>query len=143
MEIRIDKNDDIESTVKLNLHKYNQQNCEYIKNNSSFAHNYKQNINFGIFEDDKCYGGAVGQILFGWYNLSDFWIDEKVRKLGYGSKIIKCIEHIAKENNCLGVRIDTWNFQAPDFYKKLGYIVWGEFKDCPPGTVHYYLYKRF
>ena len=56
---------------------------------------------------------------------------------------MKICQEFAKENNCIGVQLDTWNFQAPEFYKKLGYIVWGEFKDCPPGTTHYYLYKKF
>ena len=40
-------------------------------------------------------------------------------------------------------RYNVKNCKYPEFYKKLGYIVWGEFKDCPPGTIHYYLYKKF
>ena len=143
LEIKLDLNQDINSIVKLRLHRYNVKHCKYMEEHSSYAHNDKIHANFGIFVDDKCLGGAVGYILFGWYMLTDFCIDESLRGQGYGEKIIRKIEQFAKDNNCIGVQMDTWNFQAPEFYKKLGYTVWGEFKDCPPGTTHYYLYKKF
>lgn len=57
--------------------------------------------------------------------------------------MINEIEQFAIKNKALGVKIDSWSFQAPKFYPKLGYIIWAEFKDCPPGTTHYYLYKKF
>ena len=39
LKIELDDKKDVEGYVLLNLHKYNQQNCEYIKENSSYAHN--------------------------------------------------------------------------------------------------------
>lgn len=143
VEIKIDSNHDIDNIVKFNLFKYNQENCEYVRNNSSYAHNNHKYLNVGLFDGEKCVGGAIGEICFDWYYLSDFWIDENYRGQGYGIRIIKKIEEIARQNNALGVRIDSWDFQAPEFYKKLGYKEWGRFIDCPPGTIHYYMYKRF
>ena len=57
--------------------------------------------------------------------------------------MIKIVEKFAKENNALGVRVDSWSFQAPLFYQKLGYKVCNVFEDCPPGTKTYYMYKKF
>ena len=37
----------------------------------------------------------------------------------------------------------TWDFQAKEFYEKLGYEVFGKIKDCPPDTIHYDLKKVF
>lgn len=37
--IEKDNCNDVEHFVKFNLHKYNQKNCDYIRNNSSYAHN--------------------------------------------------------------------------------------------------------
>lgn len=143
IKIKKDDKKDAQGYVWFNLHKYNQKNCEYISKNSSYAHNDEINGDFIIYDNDNVIGGALGTIIFGWYHLTDFCINEQYRNKGLGSKVIKKIEEFAKENNALGVKIDSWNFQAPKFYQKLGYTVWGEFKDCPPGTVHYYLYKKF
>ena len=141
--IKKDNCKDVEQFVKFNLHKYNQKNCDYIRNNSSYAHNNTINGDFIIYDNNEIIGGALGYIRWGWYQLTDFYIDEEYRCKGLGSKIVKTIEQFAKENNAIGVKIDSWSFQAPKFYQKLGYIVWGQFEDCPPGTIHYYLYKKF
>jgi hypothetical protein len=38
--------------------------------------------------------------------------------------------------------LDTFSFQAPDFYKKLGYEVFGELQDFPHGHQRYFMKKR-
>jgi hypothetical protein len=40
------------------------------------------------------------------------------------------------------VFLDTFSFQAPGFYQKLGYRVFGELVDFPPGHTRQYLTKR-
>ncbi len=143
LKIELDNKKDVEGYVKFNLHKYNQQNCRYIRENSSYAHNNKINGDFIIYDNDRIIGGALGYIIWNWYHLTDFYISEEYRNKGIGKQVIQEIEQFAKRNHAMGVKIDSWSFQAPKFYQKLGYIVWGEFKDCPPGTIHYYLYKKF
>lgn len=44
--------------------------------------------------------------------------------------------------NQTGIRMETWDFQARGFYEKNGYNVFGEIKDCPPGTICYFLKKE-
>lgn len=39
--------------------------------------------------------------------------------------------------------METWDFQAKGFYEKNGYTVFAEIKDCPPGTICYFLKKEF
>lgn len=51
-------------------------------------------------------------------------------------------EAIAHDKGCVGVWLDTFSFQAPDFYQKLGYSVFGELKDYPPGYSRFFLQKR-
>ena len=53
LKIELDDKKDVEGYVLLNLHKYNQQNCEYIKENSSYAHNNEINGDFIIYDNDK------------------------------------------------------------------------------------------
>ena len=80
--IEKDNCNDVEQFVKFNLHKYNQKNCDYIRNNSSYAHNNTINGDFIIYDNNEIIGGALGYIRFGWYQLTDFYIDERYRGKG-------------------------------------------------------------
>lgn len=121
---------------------YNRSKCEWIRNNTK-ENETTRYYNFGVYEDKQLIGGAVGVIQFGWYFLEELWIDEKYRGKNIGTLLIDKIENCAKENNALGVRMETWNFQARGFYEKMEYEVYSTFEDCPPGTIDYFLKKRF
>ncbi|AFQ14745.1 GNAT family N-acetyltransferase [Bacillus thuringiensis] len=69
-------------------------------------------------------------------------VTEEYRHEGYGNKLIKLIEEFAIEKGCRLINLDTFSFQAPDFYKKHGYKVIGVSEDHPKGHNHYYLEKR-
>ena len=45
------------------------------------------------------------------------------------------------ERGCHSAWVDTFSFQAPGFYRKLGYEVFGEL-DYPPGHKRFFLRKR-
>lgn len=44
---------------------------------------------------------------------------------------------------CIGAHLDTYDYQAPDFYRKLGYEVFGSIEDHPPGHTRFWMRKRF
>jgi hypothetical protein len=46
------------------------------------------------------------------------------------------------ERGCLNAFLETFSFQAPLFYQKLGYEVFGRADDWPVGHTHYFLKKR-
>ena len=71
-----------------------------------------------------------------------FWIEENIRKRGYGKKLLTEMEKLAKEKGCDIIEVDTFSFQAPDFYIKNGYEVIGIAENVPRGHKHYYLYKN-
>ena len=70
------------------------------------------------------------------------WIDEMYRKQGLGSKMLEEIERIALEEGCHLIHLDTFDFQAKDFYIKHGYEVFGVLEDCPKEHCRYYLKKK-
>jgi hypothetical protein len=47
-------------------------------------------------------------------------------------------EEKARERGAKNAYLDTFSFQAPDFYKRLGYDVFGELPDCPHGHQRYF-----
>ncbi|MFN8672739.1 MAG: GNAT family N-acetyltransferase [Candidatus Sericytochromatia bacterium] len=73
--------------------------------------------------------------------LDILWVSDELRHLGYGSKLMKRFEEIVKNHNFNLIHLDTFDFQAQKFYKKLGYQVFGVLEDCPKGHKRYYMKK--
>jgi GNAT superfamily N-acetyltransferase len=88
-------------------------------------------------------GGLVGHTWATWLHVTYLWVDENTRGSGLGSRLLREAEHTAHtERGCQASRLETWDFQAPDFYKKLGYEVVCVIPDYPPGITEYTLTKR-
>ena len=87
-------------------------------------------------------GGVIGEIYWEWFNLDLMWIQEDLRGNGYGEKLLNAVEKEAKQKGAKQVFLDTFSFQAPGFYQKYGYQVFGELPDFPPGHQRFYLTKE-
>ncbi len=55
---------------------------------------------------------------------------------------MEAAERAARERGCVGVFLDTYSFQARPFYEGLGYTLFDELPDYPPGAAKHYLFKR-
>jgi hypothetical protein len=42
----------------------------------------------------------------------------------------------------VGIWLDTFDFQAPDFYRGHGFTEFGKLSDYPPGHQRYFFQKR-
>lgn len=69
------------------------------------------------------------------------WIDESFRGQGIGTDLLAQAELHAKENNCRFIHLDTFSFQAIDFYLKQGYEVFAMLDDYPEDAKRYFLKK--
>ncbi|MFE1294684.1 GNAT family N-acetyltransferase [Streptomyces sp. NPDC058731] len=88
-------------------------------------------------------GGLVGHTWAGWLHVDYLWVDRTHRSRGLGSRLLARAEHLARtERGCAAARLETWDFQAPDFYRKQGYEVVCVIPDYPPGITEYTLVKR-
>lgn len=70
------------------------------------------------------------------------FIPESLRGQGLGEKLMAEAEAAARKLGCTGIWVDTFSFQAPGFYKKLGYIEFGAIADYPPGFSRHFLHKH-
>lgn len=103
-----------------------------------------KNISFILRNEDEIILGGITGTIF-WYHLHiDFlWVDESLRGYGYGKQLLDNIELVARENNCNLIQLDTFSFQAPNFYQKYGYDVIGVIEDHPnKNNQQYYLVKK-
>ncbi len=57
------------------------------------------------------------------------WVDKSLQKQGFGTKLLKAAEQEALKRNCTYSTVDTWDFQAEEFYLKNSYERIGEVKN--------------
>jgi GNAT superfamily N-acetyltransferase len=88
-------------------------------------------------------GGLLGQIRWRWLYVAKLWIDDEHRGSGQGTALMEAAESHARARGCVGVYLDTFEYQARPFYEKLGYDVFGTLDGYPPGYRQYHLAKRF
>lgn len=95
-------------------------------------------------ESGEIVGGVNGNYgPFGWLYINALWVRADLRGHGYGRQLMKLIEDEAIEHGCRNAFLNTLSFQAPEFYKKLGYIVFGELENFPAGYSRIWLRKTF
>ncbi len=87
--------------------------------------------------------GLLYLTAFDWLFVHLLWVAEAYRKQGQGSRLLKEAEAAAKEAGCVGAYLDTFTFQAPDFYRRHGYREFGRLDDFPPGHARLWFAKRF
>src|SRR5438876_9131937 len=85
--------------------------------------------------------GRLGHIWGGWHHLTDLWLDEGARGEGLGRKLVETAEAEARADGCRYVHLDSHSFQAPDFYKKLGYEEFSRLSESPLGQDQVFLWK--
>ncbi|ETF07607.1 GNAT family N-acetyltransferase [Pseudomonas atacamensis] len=93
-------------------------------------------------QNGEILGGLYGRMIFRWMFIELLSVPEQGRGQGIGSKLMAQAEALAREKNCYGLWLDTFDFQAPEFYRKLGFSQFGEIVDYPPGHKRHYFQKR-
>ena len=68
-----------------------------------------------------------------WFYVDLFWLREDVRGQGHGHRLIELAENEARKRGASRVYLDTFSFQAPDFYRDHGDQVFGELPDFLAG----------
>ena len=86
-----------------------------------------------IARDDKgiVQAGLKGITIYNWLFVEWLWVAESFRGEDYGSKLLMQAEEIARERGCTNAYLDTFSFQAPDFYAKHGYKEFGRLDGLP------------
>jgi GNAT superfamily N-acetyltransferase len=86
--------------------------------------------------------GINGGMWGGYLEIRNLWVHEDLRGQGYGKRLLMAAEQQAYARGCTQVLLDTHDFQAPGFYKKLGYTVFGTFEGIGGRYNRYYLSKK-
>lgn len=72
-------------------------------------------------EEGQKIAGLIGNTHGNWLSIKFLWVSEEMRGQNLGSDILSQAEKTAKERGCKYSFLDTFSFQAPEFYRKHGY----------------------
>ena len=78
-----------------------------------------------VAEDDEgnIAGVITGRAYYSEVHIGDLIVSRECRKSGVGSKLVRAVEDAYKGKGYNKITLTTFGFQAPEFYKKLGYEV--------------------
>lgn len=106
----------------------------------------KQLDSFAFFirdDNELIIGGCAGVIMYGSVYVGSLWVTEKLRGQGYGTKLMQSAEKLANDRGCNFIAVNTMDWEALDFYKKLGFYVELERKGYDKDSAFYFLRKDF
>lgn len=88
-------------------------------------------------------GGLWGTTSYEWLFTSLLVVPETLRGQGIGRRLMTMAHDEAMARGCRGAWLDTFEFQARGFYERLGYQVFGEIPEYPPGYSRFFMRKAF
>ena len=83
-----------------------------------------QNVPIDVFLEDECnrkIAGLTGETFGNWLCIHFLFVSEQLRGQALGGKLLEAAEKEARARGCKYAFVDTFSFQAPEFYKKHGY----------------------
>jgi GNAT superfamily N-acetyltransferase len=92
--------------------------------------------------DQEIVGGVIGATYWDWLHIDLMWLKEEFRGRGFGHRLLMRAEDEARKRGAKNAYLDTFDFQAPGFYKKYGYQVFGQLENFPAGHQRYFLTKK-
>ncbi len=93
-------------------------------------------------ENGRLQGGLIGHTHWGWLYIKLLWVAPQQRGSGLGRQLLLAAESEARQRGCHAAFVNTYSFQAPTFYQKLGYTIWGQLDNYPAGHQRIYLQKK-
>ncbi|RAI66354.1 GNAT family N-acetyltransferase [Pseudomonas fluorescens] len=92
-------------------------------------------------DSNEVIGGLYGKVSYRWLLIDLVSVPESMRGRGIGEQLMHMAEEVARKKQCIGIWLETFSFQAPGFYRKLGYSEFGRLEDYPPGHTRLYYQK--
>ena len=99
-------------------------------------------VQIEAWDGDAWLGGLTGRTHQRWFFVDLLAVAPEARGRDIGTRLMQEVERLSRERDLIGIWLDTYSFQAPGFYAKLGYEEVGRIPDYPPGHARLFLAKR-
>ncbi|QQX82449.1 GNAT family N-acetyltransferase [Shewanella sp. KX20019] len=94
-------------------------------------------------EAGELIGGVSGRTIYNNFLIEVVWVEKSARGTGLGRRLMLRAEEEAKKRGCLAAQLDTLSFQAPMFYRKLGFESVGVVPGFPGSPERYFMLKKY
>ncbi len=97
-----------------------------------------------VFErdaDGSIIAGLLADTYWQYLEVHVVWVSEAHRNAGHASRLLHAAENEARRRGCRHAFLDTFSFQAPGFYQKLGYGEFGRLAEFSGEHERHYLHK--
>ncbi len=105
------------------------------------ALNYEE-FCFVAEDGDKIAGVITGRAYYNEVHIGDLIVGKAYRRDGVGSRLVAAVEEAYKGKGYEKIALTTFGFQAPEFYKKLGYELEFVREDLDPKLSRYFYLKE-
>ena len=109
----------------------------YAFNAERTGHRDGAQIAFVVQEAGALVGAVAGYTWGGVCELQQVWVDGAQRGRGLGERLMNAAIAEARSRGCRSVFLQTYDFQAPGFYARLGFRVIAEIQDKPLGHTEF------
>jgi GNAT superfamily N-acetyltransferase len=92
--------------------------------------------------DGRVIGGLFGWTWGATCYVRYLFVPQELRRQGYGLRLMRLVEDEAKARGCRQIALETHDFQAPEFYRRLGFEVVGLIDGYPIGHNSLSMVKR-
>ena len=92
--------------------------------------------------EGRVLGGVYGWTWGATCYVRILFVPAQMRRCGHGSRLMAMVEAEASARGCKQIVLETHDFQAPQFYRKLGFEITGRVADYPRGHQYLTLIKR-
>ncbi|WP_168429675.1 GNAT family N-acetyltransferase [Erwinia amylovora] len=106
---------------------------------------FNQVRDLAVFIDDDSGNKIAGLLATTWGNwmhIHFLWVEEALRGSGHGARLLQAAELEATVRGCQRACVDTFSFQAREFYEKQGYRLQMTLEQMPVHHRQHYLIKQ-
>jgi predicted N-acetyltransferase YhbS len=107
------------------LRTFNQGIWDALKNSDRTG----RDLRLVLRDSNKVIGGLIATTRGKWLRISIMAVEESHRRRGLGARLIERAERAVRRRGCVYSYVDTMSYQAPGFYRKLGYRQVGRLAD--------------
>lgn len=119
--------------IQTNLYEFNQSQVP------GYAY---QGFAYTLQDNGESLGGIECRAGGGWLYIDSLWVEPLFRGRGAAGKLLVAAEKKALELGCRNAWLYTYSFQAPEFYEKFGYQIFGQLDDFFDSHKQFFMKKK-
>ncbi len=98
-------------------------------------------FSLALSEGGRVLAAGRGVTNMGLVEIRGLWVEPELRCRGIGRRLLAALEAEAVRHGCTRAALDSYSWQAPGFYERLGYSRFGTL-DYPNGTRRHWFVKE-